>query len=175
MDPMPSPAAINLRPCIGFIPSSSNSSKPSFFCRVSPTVTAGPSICRCSVEDATTPQRAWAVFKEIRSGSRLAWFHTASGYGSVSPAKGVERDSGEDDDGNGRENGVNVSEEVVTPSVKLQRRARSERDASVNPDLLTIPGIGPRNLRKLVQKGIGGVAQLKQLYRDKVYIIKCVA
>ncbi|XP_042035841.1 uncharacterized protein LOC121782173 [Salvia splendens] len=36
-----------------------------------------------------------------------------------------------------------------------------------NPDLLTIPGVGPRNLRKLVDKGFDGVAQLKQLYKDK--------
>ncbi|CAL0312647.1 unnamed protein product [Lupinus luteus] len=36
-----------------------------------------------------------------------------------------------------------------------------------NPDLLAIPGVGPRNLRKLVQKGIAGVAELKQLYKDK--------
>ncbi|OIV93961.1 hypothetical protein TanjilG_05664 [Lupinus angustifolius] len=36
-----------------------------------------------------------------------------------------------------------------------------------NPDLLAIPGVGPRNLRKLIQKGIAGVAELKQLYKDK--------
>ncbi|MCO5554389.1 hypothetical protein L7F22_007919 [Adiantum nelumboides] len=35
------------------------------------------------------------------------------------------------------------------------------------PDLLAVPGIGPRNLEKLVAKGIGKVAELKQLYRDK--------
>ncbi|KAL8160009.1 hypothetical protein V2J09_001546 [Rumex salicifolius] len=35
------------------------------------------------------------------------------------------------------------------------------------PDLLSIPGVGPKNLRKLVDYGIGGVADLKQLYRDK--------
>lgn len=34
-------------------------------------------------------------------------------------------------------------------------------------DLLAVPGIGQRNLRKLLDKGIGGVAELKQLYRDK--------
>ncbi|KAG6656296.1 hypothetical protein CIPAW_04G012900 [Carya illinoinensis] len=38
-----------------------------------------------------------------------------------------------------------------------------------NPDLLTIPGVGPRNLIKLVEKGIGGVAELKKLYRDKFF------
>ncbi|KAJ6825325.1 uncharacterized protein M6B38_380670 [Iris pallida] len=30
-------------------------------------------------------------------------------------------------------------------------------------------GVGPRNLRKLVDKGFAGVAQLKQLYRDKFF------
>lgn len=35
------------------------------------------------------------------------------------------------------------------------------------PDLLSVPGIGPRNFEKLVAKGIGKVAELKQLYRDK--------
>ncbi|KAI5075993.1 hypothetical protein GOP47_0008058 [Adiantum capillus-veneris] len=35
------------------------------------------------------------------------------------------------------------------------------------PDLLSVPGIGPRNMEKLVAKGIGGVAELKQLYLDK--------
>ena len=34
--------------------------------------------------------------------------------------------------------------------------------------LLAIPGVGPRNQRKLVEKGFDGVAPLKQLYRDKV-------
>jgi predicted flap endonuclease-1-like 5' DNA nuclease len=36
------------------------------------------------------------------------------------------------------------------------------------PDLLTVPGIGPRNLEKLMAKGIGKISELKQLYMDKV-------
>jgi predicted flap endonuclease-1-like 5' DNA nuclease len=36
------------------------------------------------------------------------------------------------------------------------------------PDLLTVPGIGPRNLEKLMAKGIGKISELKQLYVDKV-------
>jgi predicted flap endonuclease-1-like 5' DNA nuclease len=49
------------------------------------------------------------------------------------------------------------------------RRQRGSPALNVgNPDLLTIPGVGPRNLRKLVEKGIGGLAELKQLYKDKV-------
>lgn len=53
----------------------------------------------------------------------------------------------------------------------LERRNRG--DNSVNEEsveLLAIPGVGPRNLRKLVDKGFQGVAQLKQLYKDKVMI-----
>ena len=38
------------------------------------------------------------------------------------------------------------------------------------PDLLTVPGIGPRNFEKLVSKGIAKVAELKKLYRDKVLL-----
>lgn len=57
---------------------------------------------------------------------------------------------------------------------KPQRLSRRQRGSSTgaalagNPDLLTIPGVGPRNLRKLVEKGIAGVSELKQLYKDKV-------
>ncbi|KAF7824988.1 Deoxycytidine kinase [Senna tora] len=54
--------------------------------------------------------------------------------------------------------------------LKLNRRHKgssSSCDIPSNPDLLTIPGVGPRNLRKLVDKGIAGVAELKQLYKDK--------
>ncbi|KAF8716489.1 hypothetical protein HU200_026274 [Digitaria exilis] len=48
------------------------------------------------------------------------------------------------------------------------RRQRGRSDALVGSgELLAIPGVGPRNLRKLVDKGFDGVAQLKKLYRDK--------
>lgn len=57
---------------------------------------------------------------------------------------------------------------------RLQRERRhkgSSGSAALqgNPDLLIIPGVGQRNLRKLVDKGIEGVAELKQLYRDKFF------
>ncbi|MED6132733.1 hypothetical protein PIB30_021558 [Stylosanthes scabra] len=59
-------------------------------------------------------------------------------------------------------------------STRLHRRQRASSSSSSpitpNPDLLAIPGVGPRNLRKLVRKGIAGVAQLKQLYKDKVFV-----
>lgn len=60
---------------------------------------------------------------------------------------------------------------------KLPRRQRGGGGGgavvAASPDLLTIPGVGPRNLRKLVEKGFEGVAQLKQLYKDKVSLKIC--
>ncbi|PUZ53734.1 hypothetical protein GQ55_5G074100 [Panicum hallii var. hallii] len=51
-----------------------------------------------------------------------------------------------------------------------ERRQRGRSDALAGSgELLAIPGVGPRNLRKLVDKGFDGVAQLKQLYRDKFF------
>lgn len=58
---------------------------------------------------------------------------------------------------------------------KMRERRRRSLGASVArhaqeplPDLLTVPGIGPRNMEKLVLKGIAKLDELKQLYRDKV-------
>ncbi|KAL6840240.1 hypothetical protein ACP4OV_030050 [Aristida adscensionis] len=51
-----------------------------------------------------------------------------------------------------------------------ERRQRGWSDAPMGSgELLAIPGVGPRNLRKLVDKGFDGVAQLKQLYKDKFF------
>jgi len=41
--------------------------------------------------------------------------------------------------------------------------------ARESAELLGIPGVGPRNLRKLVDGGFRDLARLKQLYTDKVY------
>lgn len=66
----------------------------------------------------------------------------------------------------------NQAKEKRPFSLRLNRRQKGPTTSSSpspsNPDLLAIPGVGPRNFRKLVQKGIAGVAQLKQLYKDKV-------
>lgn len=63
------------------------------------------------------------------------------------------------------------TEKDKTLSLRLNRRQKgSSSPLPSNPDLLAIPGVGPRNLRKLVQKGIAGVAELKQLYKDKVLL-----
>ncbi|XP_062231450.1 uncharacterized protein LOC133928933 [Phragmites australis] len=50
-----------------------------------------------------------------------------------------------------------------------ERRLRGGNAAAGSVELLAIPGVGPQNLRKLVDNGFGGVGQLKQLYRDKFF------
>ncbi|CAN1293766.1 Deoxycytidine kinase [Linum perenne] len=56
---------------------------------------------------------------------------------------------------------------VEEKPAKIGRRQKGSNDVEGNADLLTIPGVGPKNLRKLVEKGLRGMAELKQLYKDK--------
>lgn len=106
---------------------------------------------RCSLK-MPPPPRSWVVMREGR-----AWFHTAA-------CEGVKAA--------GSESQKEKSEDKTSSSVKVSRRrgggAGTAPGLVGNPDLLTIPGVGPRNLRKLVDNGIGDVAELKQLYKDKV-------
>ncbi|KAK6131135.1 hypothetical protein DH2020_035134 [Rehmannia glutinosa] len=122
--------------------------------------------CNCSVENSNNkvPSRAWVVFKEynkycnVGGGShRAAWFTTLAGNSNKAGDFSVV------EEGSDVENVKRVEEK------RAPRRQRGGGGAVVvgSPDLLTIPGVGPRNLRKLVEKGFEGVAQLKQLYRDK--------
>ncbi|KAH6765133.1 P-loop containing nucleoside triphosphate hydrolases superfamily protein [Perilla frutescens var. frutescens] len=122
-------------------------------------VRMAPSGCRpftCSVDNSgnTAPFRAWVGFKENKYGGMgapyRAWFGTCAGN---------------PDNGGGDVSPDNDGENVR----RVQRRQRSCAAVAGNPDLLTIPGVGQRNLRKLVEKGFEGVAQLKQLYKDKFF------
>ncbi|KAL3830309.1 hypothetical protein ACJIZ3_019111 [Penstemon smallii] len=116
--------------------------------------------CSCSLEKGNNklaPLRAWVVSKEGNNfGSiggeyhRRAWFSTLAA-------------------GNSDKGGGELENEVENAKARMQRRVKSGDGAAVNPDLLTIPGVGPRNLRKLVEKGFEGVAHLKQLYKDKFF------
>ncbi|KAJ8541759.1 hypothetical protein K7X08_002575 [Anisodus acutangulus] len=123
-------------------------------------------ICRCSL-DNTAPVRAWVVLKQSRTSA--AWFGTlASALGSGSE-KGVSVTSVEEEKD---EDNVSGSEERPKVAARLHNRKQrggGEEGVMASPDLLTIPGVGPRNLRKLVQKGFMGVDQLKQLYRAKFF------
>lgn len=80
-------------------------------------------------------------------------------------------------EGNGESSSV-IDAKSVAAAADLDGRMRERRRRSLGasvarhvqgplPDLLTVPGIGPRNMEKLVSKGIARLAELKQLYRDK--------
>lgn len=123
---------------------------------------AGCRICVSSVQPKTSSRRAWTVFGKDNNSVRVAWRRTNShGLGALADTASAAPD--------GTENGGSVTEEK---SVNAQRRNRESPNGGVlagNPDLLNIPGVGPRNLTKLLGEGIVGVAELKQLYKDKVY------
>ncbi|KAI5356022.1 Hypothetical predicted protein [Prunus dulcis] len=132
-------------------------------------------LCRCSVHDRA-PSRAWLVLKDSGLGSRPAWLHTSSDESfSVSAAegcKGLEKGLEGFEDLSGGDGGEAEKGSEEKPNRLSNRRQRSSGSGGLlagNPDLLAIPGVGPRNLRKLVEKGIGGVSELKQLYRDKFF------
>lgn len=110
--------------------------------------------------------------KDGRVGSRPAWLHTVSdGSSSVAAVEGTKStDKGLNCSGGGDDDGEK-EQALEDKPLRLNRRQRGTSTVGAlagNPDLLTIPGVGPRNLRKLVEKGIAGVTELKQLYKDKV-------
>ncbi|XXG73561.1 hypothetical protein AAC387_Pa07g2459 [Persea americana] len=169
--PHPMPTLIHLRPYPSPLAHQAG-------LRIKPTHFAPEGIvpCRCSL-DRRPPLRAWAVFKESCPLPRTAWLHGEAGGGQW-VAEGL-RDSERAscaDDGIEEDGGVEEDEKKTGSEgrqrLQRERRQRSSSDGGGgampgNVDLLMIPGVGPRNLRKLVDKGIGGVAELKQLYRDK--------
>ncbi|KAL2520160.1 P-loop containing nucleoside triphosphate hydrolase superfamily protein [Forsythia ovata] len=136
-------------------------------------------ICRCAIENdsssisggsSAVPARAWVVLNENKcsnkSASRALWFRTLAGNSD----KGAEFAVTEAKEVDNLDNGKGVEERQV----RVQRKQRNSGGVGGgvvvgSPDLLTIPGVGPRNLRKLVEKGFDGVAQLKQLYKDKFF------
>ncbi|KAG5524884.1 hypothetical protein RHGRI_031529 [Rhododendron griersonianum] len=102
-----------------------------------------------------------------------AWFHTASDKSlkvaaAVHSGEGLKALEGEIE--NGKEK-VELSVERGSEVKPVLRMDKRQRGTSVvgNPDLLGIPGVGPRNSRKLVEKGFSGVTELKQLYKDKFF------
>ncbi|XP_058218137.1 uncharacterized protein LOC131329087 [Rhododendron vialii] len=140
---MPSAATYNAVAAFCKTPVSPRTS-PAYCCRM----------CRFRIV-STDSSRVWVVQKEARA----AWFHTASDKGLPgSFSRAVV---------------ATVSAAAEGSEEKPQRLHRRQKGSAVgegmagNPDLLTIPGVGQRNLRKLVGKGIAGVADLKQLYKDK--------
>ncbi|KAK4256249.1 hypothetical protein QN277_009137 [Acacia crassicarpa] len=110
--------------------------------------------CRYVVEEA----KAWVLVNKDGINGTRAW-------SSLSSDKSV---------GGGDIGGEVSSSSVASDdkALRLNRRQKglcSSFEVPLNPDLLTIPGVGPRNLRKLVRKGIAGVVELKKLYKDKFF------
>ncbi|VFQ90565.1 unnamed protein product [Cuscuta campestris] len=135
--------------------------------RLNPAVVSSAGVGLCSSGnlslECTGPRpRSWVALRQENSrGTHRAWVGTVA-EGSEGAESGVET---------GEQSGSGVEER---PAARLQRRQRGggdapERELAGAPDLLTIPGVGPRNFQKLVKNGFEGVSQLKQLYRDKFY------
>ncbi|XP_022718259.1 uncharacterized protein LOC111276749 [Durio zibethinus] len=123
---------------------------PSFYRRFYTTATC--SLYRPSLNPSTC-LRAWPG----RVGVRPAWCHSAGPeeqFGPIQESKSL---------------GENEGNEEEEKPIRLNRRQKGSGVLVGSPDLLTIPGVGPRNLRKLVENGIQGVAELKQLYKDKFF------
>lgn len=85
--------------------------------------------------------------------------------------EGIGGSDGEEEEEDGEKDSTDKDEKPV----RLSRRNRSSNgsgELAGNPDLLKIPGVGLRNQRKLVDNGIGDVAELKKLYKDKVFFFE---
>ncbi|XP_020102776.1 uncharacterized protein LOC109720227 [Ananas comosus] len=99
------------------------------------------------------------------------------GFAAAEAARNREKvgSLGKDDGAAQEEEGEEEEEKRsrAPPQRVAERRQRGGGGVSAPPvgslELLAIPGVGPRNLQKLVDKGFQGVAQLKQLYRDKFF------
>ncbi|RAL38733.1 hypothetical protein DM860_002711 [Cuscuta australis] len=131
-------------------------------------------ICRCYLP-GVAPMRAWAYLERKNwSGSQAKLFSTvavATDKGLLAPEGGTEGlESSKPDAAAGEWSPKDFKEQEGERS---QRRQRSGSPIAGplqgNPDLLAIPGVGPRNLKKLVEKGFEDVSQLKKLYRDKFF------
>ncbi|KAJ4839281.1 hypothetical protein Tsubulata_011433, partial [Turnera subulata] len=132
------------------------------------------STCRCAAVDRVTVAatstgvgktilRAWPV-------SRPAWYCTVAGRpdGWSAAAVAVEglRDGSAGGGAEAEEGGEDKM--VQKGGARISRRQKAAgSDIEGNADLLTIPGVGPKNLRKLVENGFTGMAELKQFYKDK--------
>ncbi|KAJ0976926.1 hypothetical protein J5N97_012400 [Dioscorea zingiberensis] len=144
-----------------------------------------PVPCRCVLDGGRALSRAWSPHLRQDKVPSSAWLHASPGRGFRaveglrSREKGGFFDGPDEKTRKEEESGSEEEEEVVVDGDQRSRSpqqrtnsVRRQRGGSSGPldgnlELLTIPGVGPRNLRKLVDKGFAGVAQLKQLYKDK--------
>ncbi|XP_022773526.1 uncharacterized protein LOC111315784 [Durio zibethinus] len=107
----------------------------------------------CPRLNTRTCLRAWPR----RVGIRPAWCHSGGVEEKLSTSEGSKSFGG------------NEGKEEKEKPIRLSTRHKGSGVLVGSPDLLTIPGVGPRNLRKLVENGIQGVAELKHLYRHKFF------
>ncbi|PKU70858.1 uncharacterized protein LOC110093216 [Dendrobium catenatum] len=123
-------------------------------------------------------RRVWSpLLRQAREPCSSGVFAGSAGRGFRNPEglRGREKKGSTEDAEEDLKCTEKISEEANERSsraVQPQRRQRSgsSGDALVaSVDLLSIPGVGPRNLRKLVDKGFRGVDELKQFYKDKYY------
>lgn len=121
-------------------------------------------------------RRAWAP--PLRQSATWRGYRAAEGLRShekdgISDGFGSEEKGRNEDEGSGSEEaddeGLNERKASASGGNSRVVYRRQRGAVAANADLLTIPGVGPRNLKKLVDKGFEEVAQLKQLYRDKFF------
>ncbi|CAA7052398.1 unnamed protein product [Microthlaspi erraticum] len=119
--------------------------------------------CRCSIRSTN---RAWVG----KSGSWRSLLYTESNAGSSSVnAAGAVIESVGGSDGEEEDEDSPTDKDEKPVRINRRNRSSSSGEFSGNPDLLKIPGVGLRNQRKLVDNGIGDVAELKKLYKDKFW------
>ncbi|PKA57348.1 hypothetical protein AXF42_Ash013535 [Apostasia shenzhenica] len=117
-------------------------------------------------------RRSWSPLLRQIVGGGGRGFRVSEGLKCREDKESVDcvEDGKEDEAGGVKEYVVVGDEERRSRGPQLQRRQRGGSSGAVPVDsaeLLTIPGVGPRNLRKLVDKGFRGVHELKQLYKDQ--------
>lgn len=115
------------------------------------------------------PLRPFSTWRGFRATKGLRSQDKGGVFDGVSYEEKKGNGDGESETEEENEEGLNENKpELAENSSSRAIHRRQKAVVAANADLLTIPGVGPRNLRKLVDKGFAEVAQLKQLYRDKV-------
>ena len=115
-------------------------------------------LCTCAAKGSNT--------EPSNKGSEI---EESYGLKEVCQTSQAPKEQEEDEDEEDEEDDMSVAVgggRLHSSKVRLQRRRGTNGQEAV--DLQMVPGIGPRNMQKLVEKGIGRVSELKQLYRDKV-------
>lgn len=103
-----------------------------------------------------------------------AWLRFGGGAGArrlLCSAEAARRGGGDEDAEAEAEEGRRGGGSRVPSERRMRGGGNAAAAVGTSVELLAIPGVGPRNLRKLVDNGFEGVAQLKQLYRDKVHLL----